>query len=115
MSFDEITINEEVTETNQSTENSNSQSTENSNSIVKRDDQLSKIANIVVETAGCNFNDVTEEAELESLGVDSLKAITVLFELEEVFDIEIPNELIPTIVTVQDIIDKINEFDKQST
>ncbi len=87
MSFDEITINEEDT--------ASKQTIENSNSTVEWDDQLSKIAKIIVETAGCNINDVTEEAELESLGVDSLKAITVLFELEEVFDIEIPNELIP--------------------
>ena len=100
MSFDEITISNEDTATDQSTENSNS--------TVECDDQLSQIANIIVETAGCNFNDVTEDAKLESLGVDSLKAITVLFELEELFDIEIPNELISTINTVQDIIDNVD-------
>ena len=100
MSFDEITINEEDTASNQTFENSNP--------TAERDDQLSKIANIIVETAGCNIIDVTEEAELESLGVDSLKAITVLFELEELFDIEIPNELISTINTVQDIIDHVD-------
>jgi len=31
----------------------------------------------------------------------------VLFELEEVFDIEIPNELISSIITVNDILDKL--------
>ena len=71
---------------------------------------LEKIADVIVDTAGCKLEDVTPEAELTALGVDSLKAITVLFELEESFDIEIPNEVIPSIVTVDDIINKIKEI-----
>jgi len=71
---------------------------------------LQKIAEVIVDTAGCKLEDVTPEAELAALGVDSLKAITVLFELEEAFDIEIPNEVIPSIVTVDDIISKIKEI-----
>jgi len=71
---------------------------------------LEKITDIIVDTAGCKPEDVTPEAELLALGVDSLKAITVLFELEEAFDIEIPNEVIPSIVTVNDIINKIKEI-----
>ncbi len=71
---------------------------------------LEKVADVIVETAGCKREEVTPDAELVALGVDSLKAITVLFELEEAFDIEIPNEVIPSIVTVDDIISKINEI-----
>lgn len=68
---------------------------------------LEKVAEIIVNTAHCKIEDVRPEAELLALGVDSLKAITVLFELEETFDIEIPNEVIPSIVTVNDILDKL--------
>ncbi|PCJ87928.1 MAG: acyl carrier protein [Thiotrichaceae bacterium] len=71
---------------------------------------LKKVAEVIVDTAGCKLEDVTPEAELAALGVDSLKAITVLFELEEAFDIEIPNEVIPSIVTVGDIVNKIKEI-----
>ena len=71
---------------------------------------LEKIADVIVDTAACKLEDVTPEAELTALGVDSLKAITVLFELEEAFDIEIPNEVIPSIVTVNDIVIKIKEI-----
>jgi len=67
-----------------------------------------KVAEIIVNTANCKIEDVRPEAELVALGVDSLKAITVIFELEEAFDIEIPNEVIPSIVTVNDILDKLN-------
>ena len=71
---------------------------------------LEKITEIIVRTGGCQPEDVKPEAELTALGIDSLKAITVLFDIEEAFDIEIPNEIIPSIVTVKDIQDKLTEF-----
>jgi len=70
-----------------------------------------KVAEIIVNTANCKMEDVHPEAELVALGVDSLKAITVIFELEEAFDIEIPNEVIPSIVTVNDILEKLDSVD----
>ncbi len=71
---------------------------------------LNKVAEVIVNIANCKIEDVTPEAELMALGIDSLKAITVLFEIEEAFDIEIPNEVIPSIVTVNDILEKITEI-----
>ncbi len=73
---------------------------------------LNKVAEIIVNTANCKIEDVTPEAELAALGVDSLKAITVVFELEEAFDIEIPNEVIASIVTVNDILERIEEIQR---
>ncbi len=69
-----------------------------------------KVAEIIVNTANCKIEDVHPEAELAALGVDSLKAITVIFELEEAFDVEIPNEVIPSIVTVNDILEKLSSI-----
>ena len=69
---------------------------------------FNKVAEIIVKVANCKIEDVKPESELATLGVDSLKAITVLFELEEAFDIEIPNEVIPSILTVNDILEKLN-------
>ena len=71
---------------------------------------LNKIAEVIANTAHCKIEDITPEAELVALGVDSLKAITVLFEIEETFDIEIPNELITSIVTVNDIMEKVADI-----
>lgn len=73
---------------------------------------LEIIAAIIAKTAKCKIEDVTPEAELTSLGLTSLDTITVLFEIEEAFDIEIPNEIIPSIVTVGDMLDKLEEVDK---
>ena len=68
---------------------------------------LDRVAKIIARTAQCKIEDIKPDTELEALGIDSLKAITVLFELEEAFDIEIPNELISSIITVNDILDKL--------
>ena len=68
---------------------------------------LDKVAEIIAKSAHCRVEDITPETELQALGIDSLKAITVLFELEEAFEIEIPNELISSIITVNDILDKL--------
>lgn len=71
---------------------------------------LEKVAEVIANTVHCKAEDVRPETELIALGIDSLKAISVLFELEEAFDIEIPNELIPSIVTVNDILEKLEDI-----
>lgn len=73
---------------------------------------IEKITEIIVKTGGCNPEDVKPDAELEALGIGSLKAITLLFDIEEAFDIEIPNEIIPSIITVKDIQDKLADFSR---
>lgn len=71
---------------------------------------IEKITEIIAETGGCKPEDVKPDAELTSLGIGSLKAITLLYDIEEAYDIEIPNEIIPSIVTVKDIQDKLVNF-----
>ena len=66
-----------------------------------------KISKILITTGECRPEDIKPDAKLDDLGVDSLKAITILYDIEEVFDIEIPNDIIPSIVTVKDIQDQI--------
>jgi acyl carrier protein len=71
---------------------------------------LDKVAEIIVQETHCKIEDVRPETKLEALGIDSLQAIVVIFELEEAFDVEIPNEHISSIVTVKDILDKLNSI-----
>ena len=61
------------------------------------------IIKVIAETMHMDVDKIEADTRLESLGIDSLKAINILFELEEIYDIEIPNELIPELETVQDI------------
>lgn len=70
---------------------------------------LHEVSQIIARVAHCKVEDIKPESELAALGIDSLKAITVLFELEEAFDVDIPNEVIPSIVTVNDILEKLDD------
>ena len=51
---------------------------------------------------------------LDVLGIDSLKAIVILSELEDRLGIEIPNEIIGSINTVGDIVTKVDELQRNS-
>jgi acyl carrier protein len=44
------------------------------------------------------------DTPLEKIGIDSLKAITILFELEDRLNIEIPNEIFDSLHNVNDIV-----------
>jgi len=44
------------------------------------------------------------DTPLEEIGIDSLKAITILFELEDRLNIEIPNEIFDSLKNVNDIV-----------
>lgn len=67
------------------------------------------VATIIADTINCKVEDISPDTNLEALGLTSLDTITVLFDLEEAFDVVIPNEIIPTITTVNDILEKLNE------
>lgn len=65
---------------------------------------LEKVAEAINKITGQPTNEIATESILTDMGIDSLKAINILFELEEEFNIEIPNELIPEMITVGDIV-----------
>jgi acyl carrier protein len=52
----------------------------------------------------------TLETPLEELGIDSLKAITILYELEDRLGIEIPNEVFDSIKNVGDIVQQLRQI-----
>lgn len=71
---------------------------------------LEVVADIIVDTVQCDREAVVADARLEDLGLDSLLAMTVIFDLEEHFDIEIPTESINEIQTVGDIVERIEQL-----
>lgn len=64
----------------------------------------------ISQEQGCNPEDISLDTRLDDLGVDSLRAITILYELEEQLHIEIPNELVETVQTVGDIVAGIDRL-----
>jgi acyl carrier protein len=53
---------------------------------------------------------ITSESVLKDLGISSLDAITIVYELEEEFDIEVPSDDLDNLDTVQDIVDSISKL-----
>jgi len=47
---------------------------------------------------------ISRDMPLEDLGIDSLGAITILYELEDRYGIEIPNEVFDSLNVVNDIV-----------
>lgn len=50
---------------------------------------------------------VSLDTPLEELGMDSLKAITVMYELEDRLNIEIPSEAFDSLKNVRDIVHQL--------
>ena len=68
------------------------------------------VRDIIVETLGCDAEQVTMDASLaDDLGADSLDVYQIIMGIEEEFDIEIPNEEAEKIVTVGDAVEQIKK------
>jgi len=64
-----------------------------------------KIKSIIVDQLDADEADVTMEANIQDdLGADSLDVVDLVMNIEEDFDIEIPDEDVENIKTVGDIV-----------
>lgn len=69
-----------------------------------------KVRNVIVEQLGVDESEVTMDASfLDDLGADSIDIVEFIMALEEEFGLEIPDEEVDKIVTVENVIDYISE------
>lgn len=67
--------------------------------------EFEKVRNIIVETLGCDAEEVTPEASLsDDLGADSLAAVELVMALEEATGLSIAEEDAANLKTVGDIL-----------
>ena len=72
--------------------------------------EFEKIKKIIVEVLNVEESDVTMEATfVDDLGADSLDVFQIIMGIEEVFNIEIPNEEAESIVSVGDAVEQIKK------
>lgn len=55
------------------------------------DERTSKVYEILARKSGTPIDAIRAETRLEALGIDSLDMTEILFEIEEAFDIQIPD------------------------
>lgn len=70
-------------------------------------DIAERVRNIVAERLNVNPEEITLETTFEDLGADSLDVMDLIMELEQEFDIEIPDEDAENIRTLEDTINYI--------
>ncbi|MGN1133908.1 MAG: acyl carrier protein [Oscillospiraceae bacterium] len=64
-----------------------------------------KVRDIVVENLDVDADAVTPEASIiDDLGADSLDVVDLIMAIEEEFDVEVPDEEVANIKTVDDIV-----------
>lgn len=72
--------------------------------------RFEQVRDVIVETLNCDSERVTPQARLrEELGADSLAAVELCMALEEACGVTIDDALLPSLITVQDILDYWNQ------
>jgi acyl carrier protein len=76
-------------------------------------DNLIRIQNIVGKQLGIDPSKVTPEADFgKELGADSLDQVELVMSIEEEFEIDIEDEIAGQIATVQNVLDYIENRNK---
>ena len=69
-----------------------------------------RIIEAVAKVAKRKPSEIRLDSSFEDLGMDSLDKVTLLFELEQMFDISIPETEVQGIQTVGDIVGRLQAF-----
>ena len=70
--------------------------------------EFEKLQEIIADVLNVDPNEVTMETTFaDDLGADSLDVFQIIMGIEEEFDIEIPDDAVEQISTVQDAVDQI--------
>lgn len=68
---------------------------------------LDTLKNVIVDTLGCDAEDVVPEATLKDLGADSLAAVELMMAMEEATGVTISDEDMASLQTVGSIVDYV--------
>jgi len=76
-----------------------------------REEVAARAKTIIAEEAGMAVEDVRDEHDLfDDLGYDSLMVVESTMEIEDQFDINVPDEAVEKMRTVRNVIDGIHEL-----
>ncbi|MCI0402342.1 MAG: phosphopantetheine-binding protein [Acidobacteria bacterium] len=66
-----------------------------------------KVIEAVSKVAKRKQGEIRLESSFDELGMDSLDRVCLLFELEQAFDVSIPEERVQGVQTVKDIVERL--------
>jgi acyl carrier protein len=72
-------------------------------------DVFAKVKELVLARFSLEEEDLTLETTFESVGADSLDIVELIMEIEEEFDVEIPDEDMKKMTTVGDMVEYLKE------
>ena len=86
----------------------------NNQSTIEAGDLTEKVINVIAKKLSRKPEEISENARIiEDLGADSLDTVELIMELEEEFNIEIPDDDASKLVTVSDIVKYITTHEKK--
>jgi len=74
------------------------------------DDIAKRCIEIIAKAKNIPADTVTLDTTFEQLNIDSLDKINISFEVEEAFNINIPDEALNTLKTVGDVVDGVKQL-----
>ncbi|MDE3105422.1 MAG: acyl carrier protein [Acidobacteriota bacterium] len=79
------------------------------------DDIAQRCIDIIAKSKGLDPQSISLESSFDSLAIDSLDKINISFEVEEAFNIEIPDDALGSLKTVGDVVDGVRRLTSEPT
>lgn len=77
---------------------------------LEKNEILSSIQAVIAEKSDVNKDDITYRSSLrEDLKIDSITALEIILELEDVYGVELPESELDVIITVEDLCEYIQK------
>jgi len=75
---------------------------------IMNQDLVDAVIMAISKQKGLDSSGIDLNSSLPELGVNSLDAISIVYDIEDRFDIEVPNEMLAELASVRDIVDKLS-------
>ena len=72
-----------------------------------RQDIENSVIKVIAKQKNIESSEISSDSTLEALGITSLEAITIVYDIEEEFDVEVKDDTLAELRTVRDIVDGI--------
>ena len=75
---------------------------------IMNQDLVDAVIMAISKQKGLDSSSIDLNASLHELGVNSLDAISIVYDIEDRFNIEVPNEMLADLASVREIVDKLS-------